>query len=114
MKTSKLDLSELLDNEEVIAGVISDALQSNDSTVLLRTIGYVAKARGIAQIAKATGLGRESLYKALDEDAHPRFDTILRVLNALNVQMIAVPKVRTKRKVTRKLAVAEKKAAYKA
>ncbi|MCQ2050553.1 MAG: putative addiction module antidote protein, partial [Candidatus Saccharibacteria bacterium] len=64
MKTSKLDLSKLLHSEEVIVRVLNDALQSGDIAVLLRTIGYVAKARGIAKISGATGLGRESLYKA--------------------------------------------------
>lgn len=53
MKVSKLDLSELLDSEEVIAGVLNDALQSNDSAVLMRTIGYVAKARGVAETKAA-------------------------------------------------------------
>lgn len=71
MKTSKLELSELLDSEEVIAGVLNDALQSGDVTVLLRTIGYVAKAREIVQILEATGLGRESLYKTLNENSRP-------------------------------------------
>lgn len=112
MKTSRLDLSELLDNDEVIAGVISDALESGDSNILLRTLGHVAKARGMSQISQDSGLGRESLYKALDENAHPRFDTVMRVLNALNIQMIAVPKKPvTKRK--RKMAVAENGATYK-
>lgn len=112
MKTSRLDLSELLDNDEVIAGVISDALESGDSNILLRTLGHVAKARGMSQISQDSGLGRESLYKALDENAHPRFDTVMRVLNALNIQMIAVPKKSvTKRK--RKMPVAENGATYK-
>ncbi|SHL22490.1 addiction module antidote protein [Fibrobacter sp. UWEL] len=109
MKVSKLDLSELLDSEEVIAGVLNDALQSNDSAVLMRTIGYVAKARGVAQISEATGLGRESLYKTLSENSHPRFETILKILNALNVQMTIVPKKIAHKK---PLVVAETKAAY--
>ncbi|MCQ2123442.1 MAG: putative addiction module antidote protein [Fibrobacter sp.] len=111
MKTSKLDLSELLDSEDVIAGVLNDALQSGDSVALLRTIGYVAKARGIAQISQATGLGRESLYKALNENAHPRFETILKVLGALNVQIAVVPK---KKPAKKHLVVAEKKTKYSA
>lgn len=78
MKTSKLELSELLDSEKVIAGVLNDALQSGDVMVLLRTIGYVAKARGIVQILEATGLGRESLYKTLNENSRPRFETVLK------------------------------------
>ena len=108
MKTSKLDLSELLDSEEVIVGVLNDALQSGDIAVLLRTIGYVAKARGVAKISGATGLGRESLYKALHENSHPRFETVLKVLNALDVQMTVVPKSTSKRR----MVVAEKKARY--
>lgn len=109
MKTSKLDLSELLDNEEVIAGVLNDALQSNDTAILLKTIEYVAKARGIAQIAKETGLGRESLYKALNENAHPRFETVIKVLQALNVQMTITPKSAPRK---RRLVVADRKKSY--
>jgi probable addiction module antidote protein len=59
--------------------------------VLLAALGDVAKARGMAQIARETGLGRESLYKALSSGAHPRYGTIKAVLDALGVKLAVVP-----------------------
>ena len=65
-------------------------------------------------LAEKTGLGRESLYKALDEKAHPRFETIFKVLNAMGIQMTLVPKVKfRKRSKQTELCVAEKKVRYK-
>ena len=57
-------------------------LESGDPDLLLLALGDIARARGMAQIAKDTGLGRESLYKALAPGAKPRFDTILKVARA--------------------------------
>jgi len=88
-KTTAFDPAVYLDSEEVIAEYLNLALTSGDPAVLLAVIGAVAKARGMAQIAKDTGLGRESLYKALSAGAKPRFDTVFKVLQALGVQMQA-------------------------
>jgi len=55
--------------------------------VFLRAIGHIAKAKGMAQIAKDTGLGRESLYKAFRPNAKPRFDTVMKVIDALKLQL---------------------------
>lgn len=66
-------------------------LEESDDALLASALGDIAKARGMAQIAKETGLGRESLYKALREGASPRFDTINRALKALGVKLVAVP-----------------------
>ena len=66
--------------------------KSGDQIILLLSaIGDVAKARGMAQIARDTGLGRESLYKAFAAGAKPRFDTVLKVLRVLGVEMHAYP-----------------------
>ena len=59
----------------------------------LRAIGHIAKAKGMAQIAKDTGLGRESLYKAFRPNAKPRFDTVMKVMNALKIQLSAAPQL---------------------
>jgi probable addiction module antidote protein len=88
-KIIPFDAAHYLDSEEMIAEYLNQALLSGDSDVLLRAIADVAKARGIAQIAVDTGLGRESLYKALAVGAKPRFETIFKVLNALGLQLQA-------------------------
>ena len=80
-----------LDNEEVVAEYLSAAAADSNPDVLLAALAEVAKARGMAQVAKDAGLGRESLYKALAPGAHPRFETVAAVLRALNVRLAIVP-----------------------
>jgi probable addiction module antidote protein len=80
-----------LDNEEVVAEYLSAAAADSNPDVLLVALAEVAKARGMAQVAKDAGLGRESLYKALAPGAHPRFETVAAVLRALNVRLAIVP-----------------------
>ena len=88
---SEFDLASVLDSDEAIGEYLSQVLADGDSDELLRAIGYIAKARGMAQIASASGLGRESLYKALTPGAKPRFDTVLKVIHALGVDLRAYP-----------------------
>ena len=90
-QTTEFDPANYLDNDEVIAEYLNLALASGDTDLLLSAIGDVAKAKGMAKIAIDTGLGRESLYKALSAGAKPRFDTVIKVLKALGVQMQAHP-----------------------
>ena len=92
MKTefAPFDVSDYLDNDEVIAEYLSAAAEDPNPSVFLAALGDVAKARGMAKIAKDAGLGRESLYKALSADAHPRFETINAVLKALGVKFAVV------------------------
>ncbi len=87
LKLTGFDASAYLDNEEVIAEYLTAALEHDDPDVFLAAVGNVAKARGMASIAQATGLGRESLYKALSPGAKPRYDTILKVLRSLGVNV---------------------------
>lgn len=84
------DPAEYLDDDTVIAEYLSAAAQDSNSDVFVAALGDVAKARGMAQIAKDAGLGRESLYKALSAGAHPRFETINSVLHALGVKFAVV------------------------
>ncbi len=72
-------MSDYLDNEKVIAEYLSSAAQYENPDVLLKALGDVAKARGMAQVAKDSGLGRESLYKALSPEARPRYETVAAV-----------------------------------
>ena len=87
LKLTEFDASAYLDSEEVIAEYLTAALEDDDPDVFLRAVGNVAKARGMAQIAQATGLGRESLYKALAPGARPKYDTVLKVLRSLGVRL---------------------------
>jgi len=91
IKTTTFDVSEILDNEEMIAAYLSEVIEENDTGLLLKAIGHIAKARGMSKIATDSGLGRESLYKALDENAQPRFDTVMKVLSAMNVKINFAP-----------------------
>ena len=83
----KFDAADYLDTEETIAEYLTAALEDENPDVFLTAIADVAKARGMATIAKSTGLGREQLYKALAPGAKPRYDTILKVLHGLGVKI---------------------------
>jgi probable addiction module antidote protein len=84
------DAAAYLDNDEVIAEYLTAAVEDPNPEVFLAALGDVAKARGMAQIAKDAGLGRESLYKALSMGAHPRYETVAAVLHALGVKFAVV------------------------
>ena len=86
-KVTKFDASDYLDSEEAIAEYLTAALEDKNPDVFLAAISDVAKTRGMASIAKNTGLGRESLYKALAPGAKPRYETILKVLHSLGVKI---------------------------
>ena len=90
-KLLPFDMARYLGSDEAIAEYLTQVLADGDSDELLSAIGHIAKAKGMAQVAKDAGLGRESLYKALAPGAKPRFDTILRVARALGVTLVATP-----------------------
>lgn len=90
-KMTKFDAAEYLDTDEVIAAYLNAALEDEDPNVFLAAVGDVAKARGMSQLAREAGLGRESLYKALAPGAKPRYDTVLKVIRALGVEIHASP-----------------------
>jgi probable addiction module antidote protein len=86
-KIKPFDASEYLDDDEVVAEYLTAALEDPNPEVFLAAVGHVAKARGMSAIAETTGLGRESLYKALTPGAKPRYDTVLKVLGSLGVRI---------------------------
>jgi len=90
-KLIPFDAAAYLDNEETIAEYLSAVMEKNDLNLLLAAVGDVAKARGMAKIARDAGLGRESLYKAFAPGAKPRFDTVMKVLQALGLKLHAEP-----------------------
>lgn len=85
------DAADYLDDEQTIAEYLTAALEDPNPDVFLTAVRDVARARGMAQLAKDAGLGRESLYKALTPGAKPRYDTVLKLLNALGVRLSATP-----------------------
>lgn len=88
-KNAPFDAADYLDSEKVIAEYLNAALEDENPDVFLIAVGDVAKAHGMAQLAKDTGLGRESLYKALAPGAKPRYDTVLKLVRALGVELHA-------------------------
>jgi probable addiction module antidote protein len=87
----KFDAAEYLDNDAVVAEYLNAALEDDDPELFLQAIADVAKARGIATLAQDTGLGRESLYKTLAPGAKPRYDTVMKLLRALGLELQTVP-----------------------
>ncbi len=90
-KIAAFDAADYLDNEKVIAEYLNAALEDENPNVFLIAVSDVAKVRGMAKLAKDTGLGRESLYKALAPGAKPRYDTVLKLVRALGVELHATP-----------------------
>jgi probable addiction module antidote protein len=89
MKSSKFDIAEYLDDQEMINEYLNTVLEEGDSNDIQVALGHIAKAIGMSKIAEQTGMSRPSLYKALAENAKPQFDTILKVLRAIggNIKM---------------------------
>ena len=85
------DMAEQLRSEEDIAAYLTLVIEDGDAALLAAALGDVARARGMAQVAKDSGVTREALYKALRPGAQPRFDTIARVCKALGVKLVAQP-----------------------
>lgn len=85
------DMAEHLPDEQAIAEYLTVVLEENDPAALAEALGTVARARGMTEIAKASGMSREALYKALRPGAHPRFETISRVCEALGVKLVVQP-----------------------
>jgi probable addiction module antidote protein len=88
MRTTAFEITEFLDSEEAIREYFAQVMADGDSSEIVRALGHIARARGMAALAKESGLGRESLYKALAQDANPRFDTILKVTRALGLNLV--------------------------
>jgi len=85
----EFDPAEHLKDEEDIAAYLTLVIEEGDSSELAHALGIAARARGMSEIAKASGITREALYRALRPNAHPRFDTINRVCAALGVRLVA-------------------------
>jgi probable addiction module antidote protein len=90
-RSKPLDPAKYLDTDEAVAAYITEALSTFEADTIARAIGAAARARGMTDIARQTGLSRESLYKALSGDGHPQFETINLVLKALGLRLRVEP-----------------------
>ncbi|MCE5181281.1 MAG: putative addiction module antidote protein [Betaproteobacteria bacterium] len=95
LKLRKWDVVEHLKTDEDMALYLEACLEEagDDPAFIAKVLGDIARAKGMSQLARDTGLGRESLYKALSGEGNPSFATILKVINALGVQLHATPRV---------------------
>ena len=93
---SDWDVADYLKTEKDVRYFLEEVLNANDPKLCQMALGDVARSAGMAKIAKKAGLNRESLYKALKEDAHPRFETVMRVLNAMGMKLSITPCVAEK------------------
>lgn len=91
-RTSMWDAAEHLQTDEDVAAYLEAALEENDPSLVAAVLGDIARAKGMSQIARQTGLGRESLYKALSPEGNPEFRTILKIVQALGLQLHASSK----------------------
>ena len=89
VKTRRWDAAEHLKSEADMAAYLEAALEDGDPAVIAAALGDIARAKGMSEIARETGLGRESLYKALSPEGNPEFSTVLKVVRALGLRLHA-------------------------
>ncbi len=90
-ETQPWDVTRYLDSDEAVAAYLDAALEEDDPSLLAAALGDIARAKGMTQIARETGLGRESLYKALSADGNPEFGTVQKVLRSLGLKLHVTP-----------------------
>lgn len=90
IKLRKWDSAEHLKTEEDMQAYLQACIEesNNDAAFIAKALGNIARAKGMAQLSKDTGLGRESLYKALSGEVNPSFDTVIKVVKALNLRLV--------------------------
>jgi probable addiction module antidote protein len=89
--TRAWDPAEHLTTEAEAVAYLQASLEEGDTGLIMAALGDIARARGMSDVAKAAGLGRESLYKALSKDGNPAFATVLKVVQALGLKLSAAP-----------------------
>lgn len=85
--TQPFDPAVYVETPEAAAAYLDEALATSDAAFIADALGVLARAKGMTEVAEATGLGRQSLYKALAVDGNPRFDTVLKVVSALGLRL---------------------------
>ena len=89
IKTTVFDAANYLDDAEAIAIYLEDAFATEDSAYITHALGTIARAKGMTEVSRKSGLSRESLYKALSAEGNPEFATILKVMSALDLKITA-------------------------
>ena len=87
MRLKKFDVVDFLDSDEALVEYLNVALETNDPKYFTKALGNVARAKGMSSISEDTGLGRQSLYRALSGEGNPRIDTLFKVLESLDVRL---------------------------
>jgi probable addiction module antidote protein len=90
-RTTPWDAADYLHTETDMAAYLAAALEDGDAALVAAALGDIARARGMTEVARSAGLGRESLYKALCAEGNPEFSTILRVVRALGLRLEVAP-----------------------
>jgi probable addiction module antidote protein len=88
-RTRPWDAAEQLEAGQDMVAYLEAALEENDASLVAAALGDIARAKGMTQVARETGLGRESLYKALSAEGNPEFATVLKVVRALGLRLHA-------------------------
>ena len=91
LKTTPFDAAKYLNTPEAISVYLEDIFETEDPLLIAHALGTVARAKGMTEVARKTGLSRESLYKALSVEGNPEFATILKVMSALDLKISARP-----------------------
>ena len=90
-RTRRWDAADALKNDEDVVAYLEAALEDGEPGVVAAALGDIARSKGMTQVARNAGLGRESLYKALSAEGNPELDTVLRVVRALGIRLHATP-----------------------
>ena len=91
LKTYRWDPSRHMKTEQDVIDYLNEAFEDGDPAVITLMLGYIARSEGMSRIAEKTGLGRESLYKALSKSGNPEFLTVLKVIQALGLKLTVTP-----------------------
>lgn len=91
IKTRPFDASSYLKDESDVAAYLQVAMEDGDPALLAAALGDIAKARGMTQLARDTGLSRESLYKSLSGERAPNSDTLFKVIHAMGFKLTVEP-----------------------
>ncbi len=87
MELKKFDVIDFLDSDEALVEYLNAALAENDPKYFAKALGNVARAKGMSSVSEVSGVGRQSLYRALSEEGNPRIDTLFKILEALNIRL---------------------------
>lgn len=87
LKLARYDSAEYLKDDDAIIAYLQEAIESDDAALVTHALGVVARARGMAQIARDAGVSRENLYRALSDQGNPELGTVMKVMKALGVKL---------------------------